>query len=364
MWEPNLNNKAIQRRIAIALDFVTQYHSDVPRPSSKSQIDRYFTDSSNPINRWLRSKLLICVDEYFNFQTHRCKKYVLNYNGVKELKSLLGNSTVKPIISQEQQLQLVTGEFDYKLSNDRFYNSLQNLRREVRIPLLAEHGKPYQYDIVCAAPSLILQYAIKCGLTKSTPALDRYIHNRQEVRDELAQALELTPDTVKRLIHALLHGSSVSCSYMSAIWDYVEQDPARIAWLKQDPYFTQLHNDIKQCWQSIKQALPQRTQTDKNGKVSSKRLNGRDKSSVYRSLERQVMDAVYKFLKLDKNKFFKEHDGFTCEHLIDQTSLRRYVKQETGYVVDFDYTKYIYVATKESSEKTRPISNSVTSGLI
>jgi hypothetical protein len=347
MWQPNLNNRAVQRRIGIALDFVQQYHSDIPRPSSKGQIDKYFTDSSNPINRWLRSKLLICVDEYFNFQTHKCKKYVINRQGVEELKSLISDSTARPIITAQQQHELLTGDFTYNLSSDRFYNSLQNLKREVRMPLLAKHGKPYHYDIVCAAPSLILQHAVKSGLTKPTPALDRYIHCRQLVRDEIASALELTPDTVKRIIHALLHGSSVSCSYMSAIWDYVEQDPARIAWLQQDTYFTDLHTDIKQCWKTIKTTLPVRTTTDVNGCVRSKRLSGRDKSAVYRSLEKTVMDSVYKFLKKNKNKFFKEHDGFTCEEVIDQNSLRRYVKEQTGFVVDFDYTKYNYVDTHQ-----------------
>lgn len=346
MYQPNLNNRAVQRRIKIALDFVLQYHSMVPQATSKSQIDRYFTGSSNPISQWLRSKLLICVDEYWNFETHKCKKYVLNSAGVAELRSLINSSSL-PILTAQQQQELVSGNFEYKLSNDRFYNSLQNLRREVRQPLLAQHGKPYHYDIVCAAPTLILQYAVNCGLTKSTPALDRYIHNRQEVRKELSQALELPPDTVKRIIHALLHGSSVSCSYMSAIWDYVEHDPARIAWLQQDQYFCELSSDIRECWSAIKASMPVRTITDVHGRVRSKRLSGRDKSQVYRSLERQVMDSVYKFLKKEKNKFFKEHDGFTCENLIDQNSLRTYVRNQTGYVVDFDYTKYTYINTHD-----------------
>lgn len=345
-WQPNITNKAVQRRIKIALDFVTQYLSDTPRPCSKSQIDRYFTGSSNPMNKWLRSKLLICVDEYWNYQTHKCKKYVVNHTGVKELRDLI-NSDIKPILTDKQQQELASGEFEYNLSNDRFYNSLQNLKRDIRLPLLAKHGLPYHYDIVCAAPTLILHHATACGLTTSTPALDRYIHNRQQVRQELGQALDLPPDTVKRIIHALLHGSSVSCSYMSAIWDYVNQDSARIEWLKQDAYFTELHTDIKTCWRAIKTSMPQRTTTDVRGRVRSKRLSGRDKSQVYRSLERSVMDAVYKFLKKNKNKFFKEHDGFTCEEVIDQFSLRRYVKEQTGFVVDFDYVKYEYVDTHQ-----------------
>lgn len=363
MYQPNLNNRAVQKRIKIALDFVTQYHSDIPRASSKSQIDRYFTGSANPINKWLRSKLLICVDDYWNFQTHKCKKYVINSEGLAELRSMISNSS-EPILTARQKQELITGDFEYNLSSDRFYNSLQNLKREVRMPLLAQHGKPYHYDIVCAAPTLILQHAVQCGLTKPTPALDRYIHHRQLVRDELAKALDLTPDTVKRLIHALLHGSSVSCSYMSAIWDYVEQDPARIAWLKQDSYFNLLDLDIKNAWRAIKASMPVRTTTDVNGRVRSKRLSGRDKSQVYRTLERTVMDSVYKFLKKEKNKFFKEHDGFTCENLIDQTALRNYVKNQTGFIVDFDYTKYTYVNTKESTGVDSSYQQQVASGLI
>jgi hypothetical protein len=346
MYQPNTSRKDIQRRIKIALDFVEQYHGDVPRPSSQSQINKYFTAGANPINRWLRDKLLICVDDYWNFQTHRCKKYIINRQGVKELKQLVDGTSSQPILTALQQTELATGNFTYNVTSDRFYNGLQNLRKEVRMPLLASHGMPYHYDIVCAAPTLILQHAVECGQTAPTPALDRYIHNRQAVRDELASALELTPEVVKRLIHALLHGSTVSQSYMSAIWDYVEQDPARIAWLRQDEYFTQLHKDIRQCWISIKSAMPVRTYSDKNGVVRRARLSGRDKSAVYRRLERSVMDSVYKFLKKDKNKFFKEHDGFTCEVVIDQESLRRYVREQTGYVIDFDYTKYTYVDTK------------------
>jgi hypothetical protein len=347
MYQPNTSRKDIQRRIKIALDFVEQYHGDVPRPSSQSQINKYFTAGANPINRWLRDKLLICVDDYWNFQTHQCKKYVINRQGVKELKALINAPSTTPILTARQEQELVTGNFTYNLSGDRFYNGLQNLRKEVRMPLLASHGMPYHYDIVCAAPTLILQYAVQLGLTKTTPALDRYIHHRQAVRDELASALELRPDDVKRIIHALLHGASISRSYMSSIWTYVNYDSAKIAWLQQDAYFTELHQDIKQCWKTIKSSMPQRTITDSRGVVRSKRLSGRDKSGIYRSLEKSVMDSVYKFLKKNKNKFFKEHDGFTCEEVIDQNSLRRYVKEATGFVIDFDYTKYTYVDTHQ-----------------
>ena len=53
-------------------------------------------------------------------------------------------------------------------------------------------GYNYNYDIVSAAPRLILQYARKCGLDKPTPLMDRYINDTEVFRQELADALDLS----------------------------------------------------------------------------------------------------------------------------------------------------------------------------
>jgi hypothetical protein len=336
-YQPNPNNKAFRRRATMALEFVDKYVKNTPNWLSTRWIDdaQHFGHSGNPLSQWLREKLLICVDEHYDMKKSKCKTYIRNHRGYHSLKQLL-NPNYKPNeITPEQQLQLVTGNFAYIEKAERYYNSIQFIKNPIRKPLLAQYGYKYEYDIVCAAPTIIRQWADKCGMTKPTPALDSYIHNRTEIRDLLAKNLEITPKQAKQLVHAIVNGAPIGFNYKFIIYQLLNRDQAKILWLKQDPWIQQLKLDVSACWQAIKPHTPS----------PSKRLTGQAKSRVYRTIERSIMREVTKRLKHQRLdiRVFNEHDGWRCDQLVDQIDLRAHIKRTTGYIIDFDFEVYEYV---------------------
>jgi hypothetical protein len=49
-----------------------------------------------------------------------------------------------------------------------------------------------------------------------------------------------------------------------------------------------------------------------------------------------VLGAVTAYLTATNNKFFTEHDGWTCGNEVDQDCLRTYVREHTGFDIIFD----------------------------
>lgn len=337
MYTPNFNDPRVKARTEQALEFVNKYVHDTPNWLSRNWLHHkdHFGQRGNKLSNWLRTQLLVCVDEHWNKDTGKCKQYKRNTQGYLDLLAQLYGKkiTSMPLVSPSQQAQLASGLLDYTLINDRYYNSLQNISTHIRKPLLASYGYKYNYDVVCAAPTLIRQYAGTLGLTKTTPALDLYIHNRTAVRERISQELDITAKTAKQIVHAMITGAMIGANPRSAIFQYLNYDRAKIVWLQQDTYIQQLKTDISNCWQVIK----------KNTTYTSKRFNGKDKSRVYRSLEKQVMDKVYKWLKRDNIRVVREHDGWKSDQLVDQIELRSYIRRATGYIVDFDYEVVDYV---------------------
>lgn len=336
-YQPNPKNKAFIRRANLALEFVDKYVKDTPNWLSTRWIDdtQHFGHSGNPLSQWLRSKLLIIVNDHYDMKQGRCKTYRKNHRGYKELQLLLNPAYQAKAITPLQEQQLISGNFPYTEAGERYYNSLQFLRSDVRKPTFAQHGYRYNYDIICAAPTVIRQYADMCGLTKATPALDTYIHNRSQIRDRLSLELEITPKTAKKLIHALVNGAPLGTNYNWSIYSLLNRDSSKIKWLQQDEFIQQLRIDVSACWQAIKPHTPK----------TSKRFNSQAKSRVYRIIETEIMRVVYKRITHQNVSIrtFNEHDGWRCDCLVDQNDLRAHIKRTTGYIIDFDYEVVEYV---------------------
>jgi hypothetical protein len=52
--------------------------------------------------------------------------------------------------------------------------------------------------------------------------------------------------------------------------------------------------------------------------------------------------VIQRYLKRTKNKYFFEHDGWSCEKAIDIGQLLREVKNKTGFVIQLDWTIHEY----------------------
>ena len=331
MYQPNFNDPRVISRVQLALQFVEDFVS--PHKAnwlSTRAIDKAFGQGQLALSKWLRTELLIVADPHWNHLTGKCKSYKRNQDGYQRLKAQINGPV--PQITPRQLSELSSGNFEYTEKSNRLWNPLQNLPKRIKRPLLAKNGYNYNYDICCAAPRLILQYARKCGMTIETPHMDLYIQDKTYVREQIAQHTGLTPDEVKFVINALLHGAIISHDdRYSSIITGINGKHSALDKLKENDYITSLREEILQIWKSIK---PHRQLNTTN------RLSAKDKSKTYRELEELVLKEIQRYLVRTNNRGLLEHDGWTCMNAIDMNELRSLVRSNTGYKLEFDWIIY------------------------
>lgn len=333
MYTPNYNNKKTYNLFIKAITFVEKYVS--PHRAnwlSTRYIDEHFGQGQLESSKFLRHKLLICVDPIFT--TGKCKQYILNERGLNELKTALGICQRSNRFDQYRD-QIESGLFEYQEKSSRHFHPLQNIPKSQR-DQWREMGYIYNYDIQCCAHTLIYQYAQQLGLDEYLFALTKYINNRQQVRQELAEECEVSPEVIKEILQALLNGAVIKNDKQSSIYRALQGDLAKIKFLQQHTYIQELKSDIKKCWSYIKDTLPQRYITTQSGITKRLPLNSKQKASVYRDRERQVMREIERYLTLTGNRYFTEHDGWRCVNEVDIDEVIDYVKTNTGYMIKID----------------------------
>jgi hypothetical protein len=328
-------------------------------PWSSRHIDKYFGSSRHPLSKWLRKQLLICTDEFYRYNSteNKCKEYRLNEAGVKSLREMMKITNIQTypsvaeVAKQDHLAELTTGKFAYSDKSNRLWHPLQRYRKQYKQQILTDHGYLHHYDIECAAPTIIHQYSqmipevIIDGKWVQGPmdlylfALRRYLKDRTLVRAQLAEALELPVDAVKEVINALFAGAPVSFSRESDIYHILNGDRARIEYLKQDEFITELRADIKTIWEYIRPVMQKRTKKTSKGSERLLPLTGKQKWGVYFEQERRVLDSVKQYLDEKTFRYFLEHDGFSCEREIDRDQLSRHVLETTGFNLKFEYKK-------------------------
>jgi hypothetical protein len=344
-YSPNFNDPRVQTRIKQALGFARAVMSETkPHAWSTRYIDKFFGSQRNDLSKYLRKHLLICTDEFYRYNSNenKCKEYLLNKTGFEFLSEALkiNNIQLYPSVVEVAHLdhlgELTTGNFEYNDKSGRLWHPLQRYRKQYRTQILADSGYLYDYDIECCAPTLIHQYAQKLGMDLYLFALQRYLKERTQVRQELAEKLELDVDAIKEIINALFCGARVANNKDSDIYQILNGDHARIEYLKQDPYITELRNDIKICWEYITPSMMRRRKTKTNRLIP---ITCREKWNVYFELERSVLNEIRSYL-IDKNyRYFLMHDGWSCDKEIDENELRDFVRNQTGFDLKFEHTK-------------------------
>jgi hypothetical protein len=234
--------------------------------------------------------------------------------------------------------ELSNRQFNYEDKANRLWHPLQSIKRAYKKPILAEAGLKYHYDIQCCAPTLIHQHAQK----QQDPmdlylfALRRYLKERTDIRQELAREMETDLRIVKVIVNALFCGARIGHNPDFAISQLLNNDPARIEFLKQNEFIKELVSDIKTCWLYIKPSMARRSITNRNNQEQMLPINSREKWMRYFELERQVVDAVRTYLDRTNNQYLLEHDGWACLREIDRHELENYIYEQTGYRVTLD----------------------------
>ena len=356
-YQPNFNDSRVITRCRRAIGFTKALVSD-SKPTSLSTrfIDRHFGISSNKLSKYLRDTLLVCVDDSYNMDTGECKKYVYSETGMHFLVGSLGikkseNHLSKYIPSvlllRNQALewanetydeQLKSLEFEYEEKSHRLFNPIQNIRSETRTELLARYGLYHQYDIECAAPTLLYQYSFQVpdATGEVLETLEHYLVHRSAVRYGLAKEAEITQHQAKQIINALFAGAQLSTYEDSALFKLIDRDVAKMKFLQQHPYLTALRLDIKTMWDVIKCVSPTEYFITKTGKRRKRPFNAKEKWNIYFKLERSIIEEVKTYMTEIDSKVFLEHDGFTSEKEIDPQDLSYWVQAGTDFQLTFE----------------------------
>ena len=370
IYSPNLQDPRVIRRIAQAYGFAQGVlGGNESHAWSTRYIDRYFGQQQHQLSQWLRQQLLICTSDRYNKDAGRAKEYQLNLKGASYIREVLKGTTtaaqpawleltpkadldllhesgqriydqhaVAQWIRREFGAELDSGAFNYKDKSSRLWHPLQSVRKIYKQTILAQHNLRYHYDIQCAAPTLIHQHAQRQPdpMDLYLFALRRYLQDRDQVRRELSQATEVDIKTIKVLVNALFCGARLGNNPEFALSQLLNNDPARIAYLKQNKFITQLRDDIRTCWSYIEPSMSRPSIVDKNNRTRRLPVSSKQKWARYFDLERIILNAVRDYMHERNYTYFLEHDGWACSHELDTCDLSDHVHDATGYRVKFE----------------------------
>ena len=340
-YSPNFNDSRVINTTQKALNFVELYTKTTQKKwISSRELYKHFGNTSRQPGRWLKDKLLIVADRYYNPETGVCMKYYKNTKGIQQVRELAGLTDYIPQISDTLEEQLDSGNFEYTEKSDRLYNPLQFIPRPIRSTLLANKGYRYHYDIEAAAQTLLIQRAQKSNPKLSLANLKHYTENRTLVRQSIAKDCEISEQQVKFVITAILQGGVISRWQGNKIFQELNYNCDAIIRLNNNQQVAAIKQDISQMWKALKSEFSVRMITDKNGKTRKKSLSGRDKSGLYRVLEKEVGDVVRKFLKKNKVKSLWIHDGWSCNKFVNPLDVELEVRRQTGYCVRLECNIY------------------------
>ena len=375
-YKPNFSDNRVLNRIKHAYGFTKGALSTTePHGWAKVVIDKYFGQQQHDLGKFLRDTLLICTSHRYNKDTGVTKQYMANPTGLEYIKQILLGTDVKeftqwamdngckkniitplnttPSVSllfdhfcinqflqKEHQKELSELDFIYLDKSNRLWHPIQNFKKDYKEQLFYQNKLIWQYDIETCAPSLIHQYSQKQDMDLYLFAIRKYLKDKNIVRNELASNLEIDNKTSKIIINALFCGARIGKSIDFAITKLLDNDMAKVEYLKQDPYITELISDIKTCWTYIEPTMAKAYKLNEStGKLRKIAITSKKKWLLYFELERQVLNHVIKYLKLTNNRYFLEHDGWVTETQINEHELSSYLKEYTGFDVRFKMKK-------------------------
>ena len=349
---PNFNDPRVRRRMRLALGWVLSQMSvdEIPKQlyckdiSSPNAIGM----SSNNLSKWIKYHLLNTVNDSYSMDKGTCKTYTLNLSGTRMIAEILGYNVFSGLSSDLKALQIQLGveylkthfplnEIQYREKSNRYWNPIQNVKKEVRNRYLADNGLTEQYDIQCAAQSLTYQTYLRYT-DKRLIMIENYIANRASVRRKIAQDVGLPETNIKQLLTAMNNNSRLQAHMKCETFYLAEYSTKKVIAFNNHPSIVYLKADISQMWKVIGKHIDRDQTTLSNGITRKTRINGSVKSQLYFSLEKQVMDIAYAYLNSINKQFIRLHDAFITQPInqTDINNITTQIKSLTGYNVVLD----------------------------
>lgn len=339
-YKPNFNNAPALKRAKKVMTYLsgfvglreyTQMNADTIRSV-------FGNCSNNELSNWLKSNLLISDSSYVVGQ--RALGYKVNKQKYDKIECILLEAGMikEPMIKtnlSETYAAEIAGEkpFEYDDKAFRLWHRIQFAPSAMRKEIFSGW---YDYDIDIALPTMFWQLHQKYTGTEM-PNLKRFIDNKKEVREEIAEVLEVDYKLAKQLLTALFLGAKMNahekCAGFKKIAKYFseEEREAISAWeiksklykLQEIPFIQGLISEIKHFWKT--------THVKFNAERKLSGLAPIEKNLLYFWCERQVLDVVREYLVERNYDHFLEHDGFRSRTEVDIDEMSRLIKVRTGH---------------------------------
>ena len=335
---PNFNNRRTRKTIMNAYAFVNAMMGhDTKAPISFEVLLKEFSSCQSVTGKWLRYHLLECVDENYSMYVGTCKKYRKRPEGIQLIEEILDvyrefnahTGLTRKEFNQKLNLDLSVDwamkrypfdQITYKEKSNRYWHGAQNLRKSVRNEYLKRNGLKYQYDLVCAAQTLLYD-RFKTTSNKRLHTIESYLIDRDAFRHHLAKELQLPISSIKTILTSMFAGARLS--KIGSIYEACQYDKARIEWIKQDPEMIQLKKEITFMWKKLKPQI----------ETEGTRLGPRDKWRYYFKLEKQVMDVI---INETNTKHYIIHDCIATEDELDTNQLTNKIFSLTGINIQLE----------------------------
>lgn len=336
---PNLRDKRVVARIEKVLAWCADELSEkYARPLPKQVLEGVFGPVGNRIGDYLRAHLLDREGNYVRgkqFYKYRLKKGGTErvVERAKAASSSIVN-TSDPLLVAERMAErhageLATLQFQYRLRSNRYWHSLQNLKKSVKQAFWTKHGLSYDYDIEACAPTILLQLAARAGMLGILQGpIQDYLADRDRYRRRVMELTGLSYDDAKRLVTSLFNGARIGPNSRFMGFTLLRENglshvEACIVMnrLKADRDIRMLRSAIRMAWRRLRFNL--------RGKFRT----GREKWQLYYVMEKQVMDAMRTALDCQGRRYFTEHDGFRSDQPVDVAAIVEHVKQVTGFKI-------------------------------
>jgi hypothetical protein len=364
---PNFKDKRVVARIRRAHGFAKAMLREAKWvPCSRTMLDKHLGLHNSDLGRYLRWLLLIGSAEPYSMHDGVVKRYKLNKPGLDFLRYQINtpnndytyhdhlegkvwiDTTSEQALEYEHKLshetvseayhathgeELTSLNFIYNDKSSRLWHPIQNIKREYKTKLLEDAGLKYHYDIVCCAPTLIAGHAKNLGMETYPEYIYGYIECRDAVRESMAIDLGVDEESVKRAILALFCGARCGTNERFAIFNLLGSVKA-VTEFREHFFVKGVREEIKDCWEAIRPTIGKRTIEDKNGIERVLPISSRQKWGVYFDIERTVLNAVSDYLDSYDNGHFLEHDGWSCEDVVDTVAASAYIKAATGFEIE------------------------------
>ena len=241
---------------------------------------------------------------------------------------------------------------NFRYTTNKKFNKInfQGLEKEIRKKIFVGQ---YDYDLNTAAPTLLYQFIKKQIPDIEFPYIAEYIKDRNIIRNECIKLLQMkNPNKkeidlkkeVKSLITAVFYGANIRNKQSDITMSYND----RIYLLDNSSDFYKLIENVEKLYKIYKDFIQKKyhhkdfiqmpngiinLKDDENKNISNSKIV----SSIYFSLESQILDLIYE--KYKDSLTLLIHDGFISKDELDVNELEKLVKDELGYDVKYEKVK-------------------------